>query len=396
MSKVFYPLASSSWSKQEINSMNAVIRSRNFKMGNHVKKFENKFAKFIGSKYAVMVNSGSSANLLMFAALLLRKQRKIKRKDEIIVPAISWSTTYSPIQQLDLRLKFVDVDPKTLNFDLVDLQRKISSKTKVIVAVNLLGNSNNFHSIKKIIGKRKIILLEDNCESLGAKYRGKMSGTFGLMGTFSFFYSHHISTMEGGLISTNSKEIYQILLSIRSHGWTRDLPKKNLVSNLNKGNKFSEMFRFVLPGFNVRPLELCGAIGINQLQKLPTLLKERRKNAKIFKKEFSRLEYFSTQNEIGLSSWFGFAIILKKNSPFPRKKVLDLLEKNKIEYRPIVAGNFSRSESLKWFDHTNTKNYNNADFIDKNGFFVGNHGFDISKKIKKLALILRKLEIAYS
>ena len=262
MSKVFYPLASSSWNKEEINSMNSVIRSRNFKMGSHVKIFENKFAEFIGSKYAVMVNSGSSANLLMFAALLLRKRKKIKRKDEIIVPAISWSTTYSPIQQLDLRLKFVDVDPKTLNFDLTDLQKKISSKTKVIVAVNLLGNSNNFYSIKKIIGKRKIILLEDNCESLGAKYRGKMSGTFGLMGTFSFFYSHHISTMEGGLISTNSKELYQILLSIRSHGWTRDLPKKNLVSSFKKRNKFSEMFRFVLPGFNVRPLELCGAIGV--------------------------------------------------------------------------------------------------------------------------------------
>jgi hypothetical protein len=206
----------------------------------------------------------------MVAALFYTKNPRIKLNpgDEVIVPAVSWSTTYYPLYQYGLKIKFVDIDLETLNYDLSQLSQAISSKTKAIVAVNLLGNPNDFSQIKKIIGGRDITLIEDNCESLGAEFEGKKAGTFGLMGTFSTFFSHHISTMEGGLIVTNDEELYHILLSLRAHGWTRNLPKENHVCGTKGDDPFEESFRFVLPGYNVRPLEMSGALGIEQVKKL--------------------------------------------------------------------------------------------------------------------------------
>ena len=183
-----------------------------------------------------MVNSGSSANLLMIASLFYtkHKKKKLKRGDEVIVPAIGWSTTYYPLQQYGLKLKFVDVDLHTLNFDISKLTKAINKKTKLILAVNVCGNSNEFSKILKLIKNKNILLLEDNCESLGSIYKNKKTGSFGLMSSSSFYYSHHISTIEGGMISTDDKELYQILLSLRSHGWIRDLPNKNLIKNKSK------------------------------------------------------------------------------------------------------------------------------------------------------------------
>ena len=189
-----YPLATSSWDELELNSLKDVIAADRFTMGEKVKIFEENFASYFGSRYAVMVNSGSSANLIMVAALRYIQDSKFKLNpgDEIIVPAISWSTTYYPLHQYGLHLKFVDVDPLTLNYDLVALSDAISDKTRAIMAVNLLGNSNDFDEIKRITANKNIILIEDNCESLGATFKGKLTGTFGVMGSFSFFYSHSI------------------------------------------------------------------------------------------------------------------------------------------------------------------------------------------------------------
>ena len=152
----------------------------------------------------------------------------LKIGDEVIVPAVSWSTTYFPLQQFGLKLKFVDIDLRTLNYDLNALKEAVSNNTKMIVAVNLLGNPNDFDKIKNIIEDKNIIIFEDNCESLGAEFKDKQAGTFSLLGTFSTYFSHHISTMEGGFVTTDNEELYHILLSIRAHGWTRNLPKKIL------------------------------------------------------------------------------------------------------------------------------------------------------------------------
>ena len=381
-----YKLASSSWDEKEIKAIRQVIKSDMYSMNKKVKEYEDKFANFFDSKHAVMTSSGSTANLLMIAAMFFtkNKKRRLKRGDEIIVPAVSWSTTYFPLQQYGLKLKFVDIDRNTLNIDLEKLKKAITKKTKAILAVNLLGNSNDFDFINKIISGRNITLLEDNCESMGASFKKKKTGTFGLMGTFSSFFSHHISTMEGGCVITNDEEIYHILLSLRAHGWTRNLPKENLVTGTKSDDPFEESFKFVLPGYNVRPLEMSGAIGLQQLKKLPSFIKIRRKNAAHFQEVFKNHPFLDIQHEVGVSSWFGFALILKDNS-HSRKEVVSYLSSKNIECRPIVTGNFLKNkEVLRYFNYEVSDTLENAEYIDSNGFFVGNHQIDLRSEIEYL------------
>ena len=382
-----YPLATSTWDEEELKAIQSVIDSDKFTMGEFVNTFENNFGKFIKRKYCVMVSSGSAANLLSIASLFYTKKPRLKIGDEVIVPAVSWSTTFFPLQQFGLKLKFVDIDLNTLNYDLESLESSISSNTRMIVAVNLLGNPNDFDKINNIIKNKNIILFEDNCESLGAEFKGKQTGTFGLLGTFSTYFSHHISTMEGGFVTTDNEELYHILLSIRAHGWTRNLPKKNLVAN-KSDDWFEESFRFVLPGYNVRPVEMSGAIGLKQLKKLPSFLKKRRKNANVFVNLFIDHPDFIIQKEIEKSSWFGFSLIIKPESKRKRSDVINILEKNKIEYRPIVTGNFVKNDVLKYFDYSIHKELKNADHLHDNGFFVGNSHEELSDNIEFLRKVL--------
>jgi len=385
-----YSLASSTWDEKEIQAIQKVIDKDMYTMGEGVKQFEEDFAKFVNSKYAVMVNSGSSANLLAVAALFYTKNPKLKRGDEVIVPAVSWSTTYYPLYQYGLKLKFVDVDLNTLNFDLEQLEKAITENTKMIFAVNLLGNPNDFNAINKIIEGKNIILLEDNCESMGAEFKGKQTGTFGLMGTFSTFYSHHMATMEGGLIVTDDEELFHVLVSIRAHGWTRHLPKENKVSN-KSDNWFEESFRFVLPGYNMRPVEMSGVVGVEQLKKLPSFLDQRRKNAKLFIELFSNNKDFYIQQNTDNSSWFGFSFIIKPDSLLERMDIVKKLEENNIDCRPIVTGDFTKNEVLKYFDYEIFGEMKNAQYLDKRGFFVGNHQVDLTEEIQHLYNVLNNL-----
>lgn len=382
-----YKLASSTWDEKEIKAIQSVIDRDMYTMGESVKNFEKDFSKFLNSKYCVMTSSGSTANLLATAALFYTKKAKLKRGDEVIVPAVSWSTTYFPLQQYGLKLKFVDIDLETLNYDLEALKEAVSDNTRMIMVVNLLGNPNNFEKINKIIFDKNIILIEDNCESMGAQFNGKQAGTFGLMGTFSTFFSHHIATMEGGFVTTNDEELYHILLSIRAHGWTRNLPKENHISN-KSNDWFKESFRFVLPGYNVRPIEMSGAIGIEQLKKLPAFIEKRRKNARFFLDLFENHPDFITQKEIGNSSWFGFSLIIKPESNLKREEVVHKLVDNRIECRPIVTGDFTQNDVMKYFDYEIHGELRNAKYLHENGFFVGNQQEDITDEIKYLYKVL--------
>lgn len=366
--------------------MQRVIASGMYTMGANVKAFETDFAKYIGSQHCVMVNSGSSANLLMIAALFYTKNDtlKLKRGDEVIVPAVSWSTTYYPLYQYGLKIKFVDIDLQTLNYDLVQLEQAVTDKTRVIMAVNLLGNPNDFSRINNIIDGRNIILIEDNCESMGASYQGKNTGTFGVMGTFSSFFSHHISTMEGGLIVTDDEEIYQILLSLRAHGWTRNLPKQNLVCSDKSEDPFEESFRFVLPGFNVRPLEMSGALGVEQVKRLPELITQRRHNGALLQKRMVKHTEIIIQAEIGESSWFGFSLVVRPGSKLTRKELIHKLNGLGFECRPIVAGNFAKNEVVKYFDSEVHGYLSNAEHIDRNGLFIGNHHYPMHEAFDAL------------
>lgn len=374
---VRYPLASSTWGTEEKEAMYRVIDSGMFTMGQEVADFEQQFAQYTGSNHCVMVNSGSSANLLMVAALFYRKDNPLKRGDEVIVPAVSWSTTYFPLYQYGLKIKFIDIDLETLNIDLDQLEAAVTEKTRLIMAVNLLGNPNDFNRIFQIIKGKDIIFIEDNCEAMGATYNGKMAGTFGVMGSFSTFFSHHISTMEGGMIVTDDEELYHILLSLRAHGWTRNLPKYNHVCGEKSDDPFEESFRFVLPGYNVRPLELEGAIGLEQLKKLPGFIEQRRENGKIFQEVMNDHPDLMIQKEIGDSSWFGFSLVIRKGSVLTRKDLIDKLHLAGFECRPIVAGNFVSSEAVKFLDSEIPFELENAIYIEKNGLFIGNHHYSM-------------------
>ena len=382
-----YPLSTNTWDNKELEAIQSVIKSDNYTMGDHVAQFEKNFGKFINRKYCLMVSSGSAANLISIASFFYTKNPMLKKGDEVLVPAVSWSTTYFPLQQFGLKLKFVDIDLNTLNYDLDALKSAITINTKMIVAVNLLGNPNNFDTINKIIKNKNIFIFEDNCESLGAEYKGKKTGTFGLIGTFSTYFSHHISTMEGGFVTTDNEELYHILLVLRAHGWTRNLPKINHVAN-KSDDWFEESFRFVLPGYNVRPIEMSGAIGVKQLEKTPFFLKKRRKNAELFVRLFKDHPNYLIQKDIDRSSWFGFSLIIRPNSKLVRKDVINILQQNNVECRPIVTGNFVRNEVMKYFDYEVHKELKNANHLHDNGFFVGNSHKCLSKSINLLSEIL--------
>ncbi len=381
-----FPLATASWGQEESDAMQRVIASGMFTMGANVQMFERDFATYSGSRHCVMVNSGSSANLLMVAALFYTKnpQLRLKRGDEVIVPAVSWSTTYYPLYQYGLKIVFVDIDLNTLNYDLAQLEQAVTNRTRAIMAVNLLGNPNDFSRIQRIIAGRDIVLIEDNCESMGARYDGKMAGTFGVMGSFSSFFSHHISTMEGGLIVTDDEELYHILLSLRAHGWTRNLPKFNQVCGEKSDDPFEESFRFVLPGYNVRPLELEGALGVEQVKRLPEMVAERRKNGKLLQTMLADHPDILIQQEVGESSWFGFSLVIRPGSALTRRELIVKLNAAGFECRPIVAGNFAKNEVVKYFDSEVHGTLKNAEHIDQNGLFVGNHHFPITEAIEAL------------
>ena len=390
-----YPLASSSWGLEEIEALQEVIKSGKYSMGERVNLFESQFAKYFGSKFAIMCNSGSSANLLAISALKYSSFAENAQKNEIIVPTVSWSTTYYPVQQLGFKLRFVDIDLNTLNIDIKKIESKINSKTLAIFAVNLLGNPAPLKELRNLCEKYSLTLLEDNCESMGAEIDGKSTGTVGLMGTFSFFFSHHISTMEGGMVLTNNEEIYHIARSLRAHGWIRDLPDDNPLFK-KVGEKFKDSFTFILPGYNLRPLEFSAAAGIVQLKKFDSFLCERRKNLEYFRSKLSKDEHYILQLENGKSSSFGFSIILNDNRMESRDKVIETLNQSGIETRPIVTGNFTRNPVMKYLDwNVGDKNqsYPVADKVHEFGFFVGNHHFDLTEEIDHLVNILNKTKV---
>jgi CDP-4-dehydro-6-deoxyglucose reductase, E1 len=383
MPDVIYPLASTTWDSEEVTAATRLLQSNQLTMGAEVRKFEEEFARYIGTKYAIMFNSGSSANLGMLAALRYVRNSPVEEGDEVIVPAVSWSTTYYPVNQVGLTLKFVDVDLQTLNMDVDLVKQAIGPKTKAILAVNLLGNPAELNCLRELCEEHELVLIEDNCESLGAELDGEKAGSFGVAGTYSFFFSHHICTMEGGMVTTNSKDFAETLTSIRAHGWTRGLDTENSVHNKSE-NEWDDLFRFVLPGYNLRPIELSGAIGQVQLRKFPEFLDWRRRNAKIFIDLFSGRDDLIVQSEIGSSSWFGFSFILNGKLQGKRAELLAHFSEHGVETRPIVAGNFTVNPVMKHLKHAPLDSLPNAERLHRDGFFIGNHHSNFESELKKV------------
>ena len=382
-----YRLAESSWGEEEIEAMRQVIEADHFTMGKKVEEFESAYAKKFSTKYAVMTNSGSSANLVGLASFFFKRENPLKRGDEVIVPSISWATTYYPLQQYGLKLKFLDIELETLNSDVSKLEEALTPKTKMVVAVSILGNPCSIEVMREFCNKHGLYLFEDNCESMGAELNGKLCGTFGDIGTFSTFFSHHISTMEGGIILTENEEIFHLMKSLRAHGWTRDLPYDSSIFDRGEDD-FYEAYRFILPGYNARPLDLSGAIGIEQLKKLDSMITIRRKNAEFFVSLFSKDDRFIIQKENGKSSWFSFTIILNPKYAIDRSSVMQAMRKAEIEFRIITGGCFLRHDVIKYFDYETVGEIVNANIAHDRGFFVGNYPRDIKPQIAHLWKVL--------
>jgi CDP-6-deoxy-D-xylo-4-hexulose-3-dehydrase len=389
---MFYDLASTTWDEEEIAALHRVIDSGQLTIGANVRRFEEDFAEKFKIKHAVMVSSGSAANLVGLAALFHKSDRPLQRGDEVIVPSISWATTYYPLQQYGLRLRFVDVDLNTLNLDVRHLERALTPRTRMVVAVSILGNPCELDVIRAFCDRHGLYLFEDNCESMGASLAGRPCGTFGHLNTFSTFFSHHISTMEGGVIATDDTELFHLARSLRAHGWTRDVPDGSPIYE-KRDDDFFEAYRFILPGYNARPLELSGAVGVEQLKKLDRLVEIRRANAATFQSLFAGDERFIIQREHGRSSWFSFTIVLNPRLNIERRAVMQAMKDADIGYRIITGGCFLRHDVIKYFDYDTVGEIVNANIAHDHGFFVGNHPRDLTPQIERLRQVLDRAAV---
>ena len=374
MKKYFFPLVKNPYRSKDIFKAIKVLKTGKLTMGTNVSSFEKEFTSKLKTNYSLMVNSGSSANLLAIQCLInpYRKKR-LKIGDEIIIPSLCWSTSLWPIVQSGLKPIFVDIDKETLNINLDDLEKKISKKTKGIMLVHVLGNSTDMAKLMKIKKKYNLILIEDTCESLGAQYKNKFLGTFGEFSSYSFYASHQISSGEGGMICCKDKSDYEIIKSLRSHGWSRNLSNERKISNNNP--HLDKRFIFYNSGFNLRPTEIAGTIGRSQFKDLFKFKKIRNLNRKnivnLFKnnKKINRSIKVIKPNKNVNPSWFGLPLIVNKKKLL--KKLMLRLEKNGIETRPIISGNFLKQPSVKKYGLIKNIKFKNADYINNHGFFIG-------------------------
>lgn len=349
-------------------------------MGDKVQQFESGWSEYTGSNHGVMVNSGSSANLLALKAL---EGSVIEPGDEVIVPAVSWSTSVFPILDIDAKPVLVDVNSETYTIDIDAAEEAITEKTSAILPVHLLGNPCDMDALVELCEEHDLALIEDCCEAHGAKYDGQHVGSFGDMGTFSFFFSHHISTIEGGMVVTDSEDYLEKLRMSRAHGWVREVddPEKYVESN----PEIDEKFLFASTGYNLRPTEIQGGFGIHQLDRIHGFLETRRSNAEYLNEKLSEYpEIFSLLEELpkGECSWFAYPILIKEDAPITRDNLKAYLESQNIETRPILAGNMARQPVFETIPHRVNGDLNNAENIHKNGFFIGNHHEISDEKLK--------------
>ena len=388
MNKYFYPLIENPYRKSDINEALKVLKSKRLTIGPVTDKFQNSFTKKLGSNFSLMVNSGSSANLLALQCLInpYRKKR-LKPGDEVLIPSLCWSTSLWPIIQSGLKPKFVDIDLDSLNINLNDLKKKISKKTKAILIVHVLGNCVDMSELMRIVKKHNLILIEDTCESLGTKYKNKYLGTFGDFSSFSFYSSHQISSGEGGMICCKNNDDHEIIKSLRAHGWSRGLKNEKKIASANK--HLDSRFIFYNSGFNLRSTDIAASIGLNQFKDIDQFIKKRSINRdkilKIFKKKIKMMKYLSfiDANNHVKASWFGIPILLSKK--INRNKFLKKIEKLGVETRPIISGNFLKQPSIKKYKLNKKSNFKNSDIVNNHGFFIGLPTSAISdNNIKKL------------
>lgn len=360
---------------EEISAALECLLSSRITMGPKVRHFERVFADEFGWRHGVMNNSGSSANLLAVAAIANPATKNgLKRGDEVIVPALSWSTTVWPIIQCGLVPVIVDIDPATFNIDPAQIEKAIGPKTRAVMIVPVYGNPCDMDAVVDICRRHSLELIEDCCEALGARYDGKPVGKFGRVGTFSFYYSHHMTTMEGGMCVTDEFDFAELMRILRAHGWVREVEDQQ--KWFDAYPDFDRRFLFVNVGYNLRATELQGAMGAIQLPKLAGFVNKRRENAAWFRRELAQYgDFFDFQEETpkGYSSWFGFTVRVKPNAPFKVVELTAYLNRANIETRPIIAGNIARQPAFQHFEHRTVGGLEHANSMMDRAFSFGNH-----------------------
>tara|TARA_A100001015_G_C15037192_1_gene737076 strand:+ start:106 stop:1290 length:1185 start_codon:yes stop_codon:yes gene_type:complete len=391
--KIFHPLMEDNFSNDDIQKVINFLKTKPIlTQSKKVREFENKWSKWLGVKYSVFVNSGSSANILSISALKIFRNID---KGEIIVPSLTWISDIVSVINNNLKPVFVDINLKNLSMDETDVKKKITQNTKAVFLTHAQGFNGLSDSFLKLLKDRKIDLIEDVCESHGAKFKKKKLGNFGIISNFSFYYAHHLSTIEGGMICTNNKKIYEICRMIRSHGMLRECGNISLEKKLIKNyNQLSPKFIFMHPGYNMRNNEISAVLGINQLKRLDSNNQKRNQNLLFFLKNLSPDLYFKGYDLKGISN-YAFPLILNKSKSHLRDKLEIKMKKFGIEFRRGNAGggNQIRQPYLKKFTRNiNLKNYPVVDHVHFYGYYIGNYPTLKKDKIRKILDIINHID----
>lgn len=364
-----------------------ILSTNKFTSGDSVSKFENRWSNWLGIKFSTMVNSGASANFISIAIV-----KELYGIGEIIVPSLGWSTDISSITQLGMKPIIVDVNMQNLSMSLDSIKKAYSKNTKAIVLIHLLGFNALSNEILSFLKRKKIFLIEDCCEAHGARFKNKKVGTFGDLSVFSYYYGHHMTTIEGGMLSTNNLEVYELTKMFRSHGMIRENSKK--IQNYYKKNypRLNPLFTFAVPGFNLRSTEINAYLGLLQLRRLDHTILKRKNNLKIWLNSLDKKVFFTKFNIEGNSNFALPLILLKKNSIL-FNLICELLKKNSIEYRKGTAGggNLTLQPYVKKISKKIIGELNNSNHIHDYGLYIGNHHEIKLQQIKSLAKLLNDI-----
>jgi len=386
------------FTKTDINSVIKLLKKKRIILtqSENVKKFEREWSKWLGVKYSVFVNSGSSANLLTIAALKILHQKK--NKNEIIVPTLTWVSDINSVIQNNFKPVFVDINPKNLCMSEKQIYKKINKNTLAVFLTHAQGFNGLTSKLLNFLKKKRVLLIEDVCESHGATFKNKKLGTYGKISNFSFYYAHHMSTIEGGMICTNDKKIYHLVRMLRSHGMAREVGVDDIEKKIIKMYpKLSPKFIFLHPAYNFRNNEIGAVIGLNQLKSLNNNNKIRKKNFRIFLKNLDDTKY-RVNFDLEGSCNYAFPLILKKPNYKNRDKLELLLKKNKIEFRRGNAGggNQLRQPYLKkYIKKIKLSNFKEVDHIHFFGYYIGNYPSLNANKVKKICSILNSINYEF-
>jgi len=369
------PLTVPSYGWEEVWEAVDSMLSRQVTIGEKVRRFEEMFAEYIGVRHAIMVNSGSSANLLALSILSNPlAPRPLRPGDEVITPAVTWATTVFPIINVGCVPVLVDVDLDTFCLDLDQVERAITPRTRAIMPVHLLGNPCDMPRLMEMARRHDLLVIEDTCEAHGAEVDGRKTGSFGDLASFSFFFTHHVSTIEGGMLVTDDGRLAELARALRAFGWVRDLADREEIAACHPG--IDPRFLFVNIGYNFKPTELQAAFGIHQLRKLEEFIARRRENHRRWTAALApyREHVWVHEERPGTRhAGFGYQVTVSPSAPFQRAELVAHLEARGLETRPIVAGNIAEQPAMRLFPHRTVGDLPNSRLIMRQSFYFGNH-----------------------